>query len=383
MLDKRQMRTWAEINLDALAHNYHALRAMAPRNCRFLGLVKADAYGHGAVPVARTLAELGADMLAVACLSEAEELRQAGITLPILCLGNTSPDYAADLLAADVTQTVEDLETGRALSKAAAAAGKKLKIHVKLDTGMSRLGFLWNPDGDNSQLLEDIAQLCALPGLEAEGLFTHFAAADGDESYTMEQLTRFLDAREALEAGGIRFAIYHCGASAAVLNYPCTHMDMIRPGIALYGYYPAPALEGLDGPGLEPVMTVKSRIAAVRSLPAGTAVSYGCTARLTRDSRLAVVPMGYADGYPRALSNRMYMAIHGSLCPVVGRVCMDMCMVDVTDLPDVKAGDVAVVYDGNLLRQAADLTDTIPYELLCHVAPRIPRMYQKEGQAVD
>lgn len=380
-MELTHMRTWAEVDLDALEHNYHTLRAMAPAGCRFLGLVKANAYGHGGVSVGKKLEELGADMLAVACVSEAEELRQGGISLPILCLGQTPVELAPLLVDLDVTQTVEDLETGKELSKAAQAAGKTLKIHVKLDTGMSRLGFLWRAGGDNSRLLEDIAALCALPGLEAEGLFTHFADADGSEAYTMDQLTRFLDAKQALEERGIGFTIYHCGASAAVLHYPCTHMNMIRPGIALYGYYPAPELAGLDGPGLEPVMEVKSRIAAVRKVPAGTCVSYGRTAVLKRDSRLAVVPIGYGDGYPRQLSNRAFMEIHGTLCPVVGRICMDMCMVDVTDLPEVKAGDVAVVYNGALLEQDAEMVGTIVYELLCDVSPRIPRVYvQGQGK---
>lgn len=191
----------------------------------------------------------------------------------------------------------------------------------------------------------------------------------------MGQLTKFLDAKQTLEKIGVTFQICHCGASGAVLNYPCTHMDMVRPGIALYGYYPAPEMEGLDGPGLRPVMTVKSRIAAVRELPAGTCVSYGRTAVLKRDSKLAVVPIGYGDGYPRSLSNRMVMEIHGVPCPIVGRVCMDMCMVDVTDLPDVKPGDIALVYGPELTEKAADLTGTIVYELLCDLNPRVPRIY--------
>lgn len=373
-MDTTKMRTWAEIDLAALEHNYRALRALAPQGCRFLGLCKADAYGHGALPVAKKLQQLGADMLAVACVDEAAQLRRGGITLPILCLGKTPLELAPMLLEYDVTQAVEDLETGEALSQAAQAAGKKLTIHVKLDTGMSRLGFFWRQD-TAQETADRIARLCRLPGLEAEGMFTHFADADGNEAYTMDQFTRFLDAKAALEQRGITFKICHCAASAAVLNYPCTHMDMIRPGVALYGYYPAPGMEGLDGPGLEPVMTVKSRIAAVRALPKGTCVSYGCTATLERDSRLAVVPIGYGDGYPRGLSNRMTMKIRDQECPVVGRICMDMCMVDVTDVPDASAGDEAVVYDGPLMERAAQLTDTIVYELMCHIAPRIPRVY--------
>lgn len=379
MNDLTKMRTWAEIDLNALEENYHILRGLAAPDCKFLGVVKADGYGHGAVPVARKLQALGADMLAVACLAEAKELREAGITLPILCLGQTPRDLACLLLDYDVVQMVEDLETGRALSVAAVAEGKPLKVHVKLDTGMSRLGFRWEAGGDNARLLDDIAALCALPGLEAEGLFTHFSDADGSEAYTMRQFTAFLDAKAALEKRGVSFAIYHCGASAAVLNYPCTHMDMIRPGILLYGHYPDPALEGMAGAGLRPVMSLKSRICAVHHMPAGTCVSYGRTAVLERETRLAVVPIGYGDGYPRRLSNQMVMEVRGVPCPIVGRVCMDMCMVDVTGVPGVEAGDVALVYGPGLTRRAAELDGTIEYELLCQISPRVPRVYLEGG----
>ena len=225
----------------------------------------------------------------------------------------------------------------------------------------------------------DIAALLALPGIRGEGLFTHLANADGDEDYTMAQFTRFLEARDALKARGMEFEICHCASSAAVLKYPCTHLDMIRPGLALYGFSP---MGEDDEPELKPVLTLKSRVAAVRALPKGTPVSYGCTQVLRRDSRLAVVPIGYGDGYPRALSGRMEMRIRGQLCPIVGRVCMDMCMVDVTDVPDAAAGDVATVYDGHLLERAAALAGTIPYELMCDVNPRVPRVYLRNGQRV-
>lgn len=381
MIDKRKMRAWAEIDLDALAHNYHSLRAMLPQGCKFLGLVKADAYGHGAVPVAKKLERLGADMLAVACVAEARQLRQAGLRLPILCLGQTPVELADDLLRYDVTQAVEDFKTGEALSRAAQAAGKTLTIHVKLDTGMGRLGFRWE-DGDNTAVADEMAALCALPNLRAEGMFTHFAAADGDEDYTMGQLTRFLDAKAALERRGVSLEIYHCGASAAVLHYPCTHFNMARPGIALYGHYPDKASEGLDGPGLTPVMTVKSRIAAVRSMPAGAKVSYGCTATLSRPSRVAVIPMGYGDGLHRALSNQLEVLIQGRPCPILGRICMDMCMADVTDLPDVGPGETVTIYGPGLTDRAAEQAGTISYELLCQITPRVPRIYLENGAEI-
>lgn len=380
MLDTTFMRTWAEIDLDALAHNYHTLRAQASADCRFLGLCKANAYGHGAARIGAELQRLGADMLAVACVDEALELRRAGVSIPILCLGQTPPQLAPLLAEHHVTQMVEDLETGRALSATAAAAGQEITVHVKLDTGMSRLGFLWREGEDNTPVLDDIAALLALPGIRGEGLFTHMANADGDEAYTMAQLTRFLDARDALAARGIRFEICHCAASAAALQYPCAHLDMIRPGLALYGF--SPMGEAEEESGLKPVLTLKSRVAAVRSLPRGTAVSYGCTAVLQRDSRLAVIPIGYGDGYPRTLSGCMEMRIRGQLCPVVGRICMDMCMVDVTDLPDAAAGDEVTIYDGPLMERAASLAGTITYELMCDIAPRVHRVYMRGGKQV-
>ena len=374
MTDKRTARTWAEINLDALAHNYRLLRGLAPE-ARFLGVVKADAYGHGAVPIAKKLQALGADMLAVACLAEAVELREAGITLPILCLGQTPVEYASDLLAYNITQTVGDLETGRALSAAAVAAGKTLTIHVKVDTGMGRLGFV------GPAVNEEIRALCALPGLEAEGIFTHFANADGDEAYTKQQDDAFIiTINELYHENGLNFKINHCAASAAVLNYPWMSLNMIRPGIALYGYVPDPSVKDS---GLKPVMTVKSRIAAVRALPAGAKISYGCTATLERDSKIAVLPMGYGDGLPRCLSNKLEVLIEDKLCPVLGRICMDMCMVDVTDAPGVKAGDAATVYGPGLTGWAAQLAGTIPYELLCQLTPRVPRLYLEQGSVIS
>lgn len=368
------MRTWAEISLGNLEHNYRALRACAP-DSKFLGVVKANAYGHGAVPVARKLEELGADYLAVACLNEAMELRQAGIRMPILILGATPEELAGLVVDYDVTQTVFTPGLAQALSQAAGVQGRRAKIHVKVDTGMSRLGLL---DHDPAAAAREVEGLCALPNLEAEGIFTHFANADGDEGYTMTQFTRFLDLLDALAGEGITFAIRHCAASAAVLNYPCTHLDMVRPGIALYGHYPAPDMEYTCP--LEPVMTFKTRVAAVRALPAGTPVSYGCTHVLDRDSRLAVLPVGYADGYFRLFSDRLKVAVGGGAAPLVGRVCMDMCMADVTDLPQAAAGDEVTLYGDQVPVEAgADLVGTIQYELLCDVSPRVPRVYREDG----
>lgn len=378
-METAQKRTWREIRLANLEHNYRALRAMLPTGCRFLGIVKANAYGNGAIPVARKLEELGAEYLAVACVDEAADLRAAGVKTPILILGSTPADYADELLKLDLTQTVFDPETGRALSEAAVRMGKQLKIHLKLDTGMSRLGFLCDETHMDASV-DEVARVCALPGLIHEGVFTHFSDSDGCEEYTMLQFTRFMDALQKLEDKGVTFSIRHCANSGAVLKYPFTHLDMVRPGVALYGHYPDPSCEGLDGPGLRPVMELKSRVSAVRSLPAGTVVSYGRTFTLKRDSRLAVLPIGYADGLHRECSNHMDVLLFGQRAPMVGRVCMDMCMVDVTDLPDVKAGDVATVYGSDNgaylpIEEAAAAAGTIQYELLCAISERVPRVY--------
>ena len=374
-MTQQTMRTWAEIDLGNLEHNYRALRACAPES-KFLGVVKANAYGHGAVPVAKKLEELGADYLAVACLEEGEELRRAGVTLPILILGYTPPEFAGEVVALGLTQTVFTPELAQALSQAAGAAGARARVHIKVDTGMSRLGVLAH---DPERAAGQIEHLCALPHLEPEGIFTHFANADADEEYTMLQFTRFLDVLEELEEKYHRcFAIRHCAASAAVLHYPCTHLDMVRPGIALYGHYPDPSCQGLDGPGLLPVMALKTRVAAVRDLPANTPVSYGCTARFgVGGGRVAVLPVGYADGLHRVLSNEGSVWLAGQPRPIMGRVCMDMCMVGLDGSAQVTPGDEAEIFGPHLpAERQAQLAGTIQYELLCAVSPRVPRVYR-------
>ena len=374
-MNQATKRTWAEIDLSNLEHNYLALRGMLPRGCCFMGVVKADAYGHGAIPVAKKLMDLGAEYLAVACLDEAVELRQAGISAPILILGPTLPDFIDEVLQYDLTQAVQDVDLAQALSNAAVKAGKTIKIHIKVDTGMSRLGFLCNENAMDDSV-EKIVNVCSLPGLKYEGVFTHFAHADGGEEYTMRQFTRFMDALDKLSERGVRFEIRHCAASAAVLNYPCTHLDMVRAGIAQYGHYPDPSCEGLDGPGLIPLMTLKTRVVALRELEKGTSISYGCTHVLARDSRVAVLPIGYADGLERLLSDRSEVLIHGVRAPILGRVCMDLCMVDVTDVADVRVGDEVIVFGPDLpLEDKADTVGTIQYEMLCGISRRVPRVY--------
>ena len=368
-MEYQEKRTWAQIDLSALEHNYRALREQLEPGCKFLGVVKANAYGHGAVPVAKKLEQLGADYLAVACLDEAIELRESGIGLPILILGVTPPEYTDELLRYDITQAVGDLETAREYSEKADGLGKRLKVHIKVDTGMSRLGFFWETAA------EEAAGLAELKGLELEGIFTHCAVADSEEDFTMEQFDRFLRVTQGLEKKGVKIPIRHCAASAAMLNYPCMHLDMVRAGIILYGHFPEVDMEYLCD--LRPVMTLKTRIAAIRQLPAGVTVSYGRTARLDKPATLAVLPIGYADGFHR-VANRGAVIIRDRACPIVGRVCMDLCMVDVTGMDDLTPGEEVIVFgsEGVTVEDVAARIGTIQYETLCAVSRRVPRVYK-------
>jgi alanine racemase len=367
-----QKRTWAEIHMDRLEKNYRALRAAAPES-KFVGLVKANAYGHGAVPVAKKLQELGADYLAVACLDEAVELREAGVTAPVLILGNTPVEYTNTLLDYNITQNIYDPALAEEFSARAVEQGKKLLCHLKVDTGMSRLGILCD-EANADAGIDKLEAMAHLPGLNCEGIFMHFADADSCPEYSKMQIRRFHKVLRELKARGVSFAIRHCCAGAATLNYPEAHLDMVRPGILLYGQYPDPSTLGkID---ISPVMELKSHIISLRQLPKGTCISYGRTYTLERDSLVAAIPVGYADGLHRLLSNNMEMLVRGQKVRQIGRICMDMCMLDVTDVPDVAMGDVVTVFgDGTPLQTLADTMGTITYELMCAVAPRVPRVY--------
>lgn len=374
-MEKDRRRTWAEIDLSALKHNYAALRSMLPAGCKLLAPVKADGYGHGAVAVAKCLEKLGIDYLAVAYLDEAVELRQAGVETPILILGRTDPCWTEELLQYNITQAVCCWEDAKAYSEAALSLGGRLKVHIKADTGMTRLGLLCDASGMEGTI-EAIEKIRAFEGLDCEGIFTHFAAAENNEAYTMLQFTRFLDLLDRLEEKGLIFEIRHCAASAAVLNYPCTCLDMVRPGIALYGHYPDPTWEEADEVRLRPMMTLKTRVTAVKTVPAGTAVSYGCTCVLERESRLAVLGIGYGDGLPRRCAEGLQVWMGEGYAPVVGRICMDLCMVDVTDLPGVRVGDEVEIFGPHIpAEHVADKAGTIQYEILCGVSKRVPRLY--------
>lgn len=377
-------RTWAEVDLDNLSHNYKTLTHDMPEGCRFLGVVKADAYGHGAVPVAKKLEELGAGYLAVSNFEEAKQLREAGIGLPILILGYTPPEFAVEEVKLNITQEVHCLEYGQALSRAVSEAGMTLKAHLKVDTGMSRLGFFAY---DHPETIDVLEAVWKLPGIQVEGVFMHFAVSDtpSEDAYTRLQHERFMGVVAALRERGLEPKIIHCANSGATIAYPEYHHDMVRPGIATYGLDPSGDMKGMAD--LKPLMSMKTTIAAIRPFASGITVSYGRTYKTEADRVLAVCPIGYADGLPRRLSGDVSFLLHGKAVPVVGRICMDMCMVDITDVPEAKVGDTVTVIgrDGDLENTWDDWADrlgTISYELVCGINKRVPRLYMENGTTV-
>ena len=376
-------RTWAEIDLDALAHNYNVLRKHIGENVKFLGVVKADAYGHGSVQVSRLLQNLGADYLAVSSIDEAIELRKNDITMPILILGHTPREQVAELIKYNITQAVTCQAKAIEYSEEAVKAGGTLKIHIKVDTGMSRLGYLCDNDFFENGV-EGICHGCSLPGLDAEGIFTHFAVSDEmgeeNEAYTRHQFKLFTDVIDAVEKKlGHKFKIRHCANTGAVAKYPETWLDMVRPGLLLYGYG-----EFAEELGLMPVMTLKTTVSTIKIYPAGTAISYGGIYKTTDTTRIGVVPYGYADGFFRCLSNKYSLMTREGAAPVRGKICMDMCMIDLTDKPSVDMGsEVEIFGKNNSINNMAQLAQTIPYELTCAVSKRVPRFYIKDGAVVE
>ncbi len=376
-------RAWAEINLDNLTYNYRKIRDHIGPNVKFVGVVKADAYGHGSIQVAEKLQELGANYLAVSSIDEAVELRVNGVTMPVLILSHTPKEQVERLIRYDITQTVTCEAKAEEYSAEAVACGGVLKTHIKVDTGMSRLGYLC--DGDYFERgVEGMIHACSLPNLEAEGIFTHFAMADEhdaeSEAYTREQFELFLQVIEGVEAGlGRKFALRHCANTGATAVYPNVHLDMVRPGLLLYGYG-----EHAKMLGLKPVMTMKTTVSTVKTYPAGTRVSYGGVFTTEKKTRMGVVPYGYADGFMRSLSNRYSLMTKEGLAPVRGKICMDMAMIDLTDMRGVDVGDEIEVFgEHNPIEVMADMAGTIPYELICAVSKRVPRVYIEHGEVVS
>jgi len=368
---------WAEIDLDAIAGNIAGLRRRIGDRTELLAVVKANGYGHGAVPVAKTALEAGAQRLGVACLDEAVQLRTAGISAPILILGHTPVWEAERLVEYKVTPTIDTRQLALAVARFSTERGIVTPVHLKVETGTNRFGLTPNEVVDFAQFL------CTLPGLEVEGLYTHFAAADEeDKTFTRQQFKLFLSTAERLPWVPCR----HVANSAAVLDEPGMCLDMVRPGISIYGCYPSSQVS--NSVQLRPALSLKSRIVRLHDLAPGETVSYGGTWMAQKPTRIALVPCGYADGLPRILSNKGSMLIRGSRAPIVGRICMDQCVVDVGHIPGVALGDEVVVigkqWGGQIaVEELADLAGTINYEILCAISPRVPRVYLKAGAIVQ
>lgn len=374
---------WAEIDLDRLVHNIGEVRRITKPGTLIMAVVKANAYGHGAIAAAKAFLKNGAKRLAVATLTEAIELRNAGINAPILILGYT-PDYQSkEVVKQDINPTVYTYMHAEALSNAAAELGKVVKVHIKLDTGLGRIGFL---PTENS--IKEIVKISQLPNLESEGMFTHFAVAEKrDKTYTKEQFKKYQWAIEALEEKGVEIPIKHVSNSAAIIDLPEYNLDMVRPGGMLYGKYPSDEVlkERVE---LRLAMTLKASISNVKSIPKDTGISYGLTFITKRLSSIGTLPLGYADGYSRALSGKAEVWVKGKRAPVVGRICMDQCMIDITDIGEMKIGEEVIIFSdgGNNTPRPEDLAEwmgSTSSEILSSVSRRVPRVYIKNGEIVE
>jgi len=380
--------TWAEVDLDAIAHNARELKRLIGEKTELMAVVKANGYGHGAVQVAETALDNGASRLAVNRALGGVQLRQAGITAPVLILGYTLPAQAETIVRWNLTPTVNDPEQAQALSVAASRPpfvppnpggerGAGLPIHVKIDTGMGRFGLL--PD----EVVDFVRAISELPGLSLEGVYTHFALADAaDKSYTLQQFEIFLEVVKRLERAGFTIPIQHAANSAATLDLPETHLDMVRCGIVLYGLRPSNEVEPTIP--LRPAMTLKSRVARVRTLPTGSSISYGCTYTTSEPTLVALVPVGYGDGYHRLISNRGQVLIRGQRAPIVGRVCMDQFVVKISHIPNVQQHDEVVLLgrqgDAEIsAEEVAAWAETINYEVTTSILPRVTRVYRKSS----
>ena len=368
---EKYSRIKALISLDAIRYNFEQMKKNIKEGTKIVAVIKADAYGHGAVPIARMLESFDYVWgFATATAQEALQLRRAGITRPVLILGLVFEEYYTELAENEVRMAVCDYETAWKFNKASEKAGKKGLIHLAVDTGMTRIGFK-----DNEKSLEDIHKIESLPNVEIEGLFTHFARADEyDRTPAMVQLKRYLDFAQLLEKEGIHIPLHHCSNSAGIIRVPEANLNLVRAGITIYGIYPSEEVEK-DIVKLQPVMSLKSHVSYVKDVEPGTQVSYGGTYTTERITRIATIPVGYADGYPRMLSNKGWVLIHGKKAPICGRVCMDQFMVDVTELPQVKAGDEVTLLgeDGDEFISAdmlGDLSGRFSYELVCDINKR-------------
>ncbi len=367
---------WAEVDLGALEHNVKEICKISGPKSEVMAVVKANAYGHGAVRVAEKALACGATRLAVARSAEGVELREAGIKVPILILGYTPPEQIHEVIDYDMEQTVYGMEYALQINRKAVQLGARLPVHIKIDTGMGRIGVV----ADNETATREVKEIADQSNLEASGIFTHFAAADSaDKKYTLHQWNSFNMLLENLRREGLEFPLRHAANSAALIDFPESRLNLVRAGIILYGLYPSHEVNK-QRILLRPVMSFKSKVAYVKKVEPGFSVSYGCTYKTNGPATIATIPVGYADGYSRLLSNRGEVLIKGCRAPVIGRVCMDQIMVDVSNVPDIKSGDEVVLFgsQGSECLSVEDLAGwigTINYEVVCMVSARVPRIF--------
>ena len=381
---EKNNRVKAVISLDAVEQNFRVMRKNIAEDTKMIAVVKADAYGHGAVPIAHLIENH--DYIwgfAAATAEEAVHLRQAGITKPILILGIVFDEYFPELVQYDIRPAVCEYDEAKKLSDEAVLQNKTVHIHIALDTGMTRIGY-----ADIPESVEEIKKIAELPNLEIEGMFTHFARADEyDRSPAMVQLERYQDFSKRVEEAGVDIPLHHCSNSAGIIRVPEANLSIVRAGITIYGIYPSSEVER-DIVKLAPVMELKSHITYVKDVPAGAAISYGGTYVADKKRRVATIPVGYADGYPRQLSNKGWVLIHGKKAPILGRVCMDQFMADVTEIDNVKKGDEVTLLgrDGDefiSIEEMGDLCGRFSYEFACDISPRVPRGYIKDGKEAE
>ena len=379
-------RTWAEISLNAIEHNYNVIRNKVADDTKVCCVIKADGYGHGAVELSQIYEKLGADFFAVSNIDEGIEIRKSGSKLPIVILGYTPVSEAENLAEYDISQAVFSLEYAKELSEKCVEEDCICKMHIKVDSGMSRIGFMCQEFPRDEYSIEEICEACCLPNLEVEGLFTHFCVSDEDaegREFTNKQYENFIHVRDSLKKRGVDISVVHCSNSGAIEDYPETCCDMVRAGIILYGLAPSSKLA--DRLDLVPAMTLKTVVAFVKEVQKGATISYGRTFTADRKMKIATVPIGYADGFIRQNAKDGYMMVNGKKAKIVGRICMDQTMLDVTDIEDVKTGDEVVVFgtgeNGEPTADSlAENTGTINYETVCLVGKRVPRIYIKYGK---
>ena len=379
-------RTWAEISLNAIEHNYNVIRNKVADDTKVCCVIKADGYGHGAVELSQIYEKLGAEFFAVSNIDEGIEIRKSGSKLPIVILGYTPVSEAENLAEYDISQAVFSLEYAKELSEKCVEEDCICKMHIKVDSGMSRIGFMCQEFPRDEYSIEEICEACCLPNLEVEGLFTHFCVSDEDaegREFTNKQYENFIHVRDSLKKRGVDISVVHCSNSGAIEDYPETCCDMVRAGIILYGLAPSSKLA--DRLDLVPAMTLKTVVAFVKEVQKGATISYGRTFTADRKMKIATVPIGYADGFIRQNAKDGYMMVNGKKAKIVGRICMDQTMLDVTDIEDVKTGDEVVVFgtgeNGEPTADSlAENTGTINYETVCLVGKRVPRIYIKDGK---